>query len=450
MKKVFFAVLALAALTVSCNKEELLSAPVITLENESYSVNPGETVKVAGTASAEAGLATITAVCEELGVNFSKDLSAAKPAEYTFSFEVTVPADFAADQTIAVKATDVQNLTAEATVTITLVPDADKPVIDAFKYAYVDSTNSICYVHGVFSDDVALKSVTYKLGGFEYEAELEGTSCEFAEYLAIDGAQGENLEITLLDKSGKSAQASLPVVCDVVAPQVEVIEEPAAVIVDASGKATVTFKAKIIDDYALSYAKVGLFDGSWTAIEDYTVFELSGTSGEIEKSYELNGLGNYIVYVWIEDASIGNTDGSAYWGNSYGAEYDIYLTDTEITDNTAPTVELLSAVTAQVNVPYTLTLKFYDEGGFANCWPKINLYNGNGTEPAEIAANWDGWWPEIPADVTEYTVTTEGDASVPQLTFTEAGEYKVWIQDAKDKAGNFIEAKEWFTITVTE
>lgn len=82
-------------------------------------------------------------------------------------------------------------------------------------------------------------------------------------------------------------------------------------------------------------------------------------------------------------------------------------------------IVMTSEPEAIVGVPYTLSITFSDSAGsIQKAWPKVVAHKNWTVFPSEMAANWNGWWPEVSGSRT--------DASF-SLTFTEAGEYEVAV-----------------------
>ncbi len=82
-------------------------------------------------------------------------------------------------------------------------------------------------------------------------------------------------------------------------------------------------------------------------------------------------------------------------------------------------IVMTSAPEATVGVPYTLGVTFSDTAGsLQKAWPKVVAHKNWTVFPAEMAANWNGWWPEVSGSRTEAQIS---------LTFTEAGEYEVMV-----------------------
>lgn len=447
--KLTVAAVALAGF-FACQKPETFALPEVALEKETISAYPGETVTVSGTATAEAGLTSITAVNEAAGLNYSKDLAAAKPGSYSFTFDVTIPATASGNITVSVVAADAAGQKGSKDCTISLVADETAPTVTLNKYAYVNADYNVCAVYGTVSDETGLESVILTVGSVSETITLSGTEAEISKLLSIGELTEGTLTATVKDRAGNTASATTTLVNDVTGPEAEEVTVPGATIIDASGSVAVPFKINFTDDYGLGYVKIGLFDSGWNSLtigaegadeEGYFLYEFDGAlTGTLEHTFNLTATGNYIVYVWCEDNSIGQAKAlDDMWGNSFGKEYDFVFLTEEPTDTEAPVLTLLSANTVAVNTDYKLQIKVTDNVGLTEQWPVVKIWG-----------NFDPWptaldhWMTIPADATEYTYESD------TFQFTAAGEYKVWINAITDTSLNAAGNADVFTITVTE
>lgn len=230
---------------------------------------------------------------------------------------------------------------------------------------------------------------------------------------------------------------------------------PAAALVSAASAevgTTYTLQIQCTDDYQLgdNGIAVGLTDSGWSTSYDSLLDGTNATgdwtsSGIKYYSYASDGSDDW-TYSWdIDFASAGNYIVCGYVydkaGNNTWYEFHISVTDPNASDTTPPTITMNSAATAVVNTTYTLSLTFADESGIPQCWPKVVVHKGWSVYPTEIVANWNGWWPTVSG--TSCTVTMD-------LTFTEAGDYEVYVDSVSDSFSNASgEKNPLATITVT-
>lgn len=179
--------------------------------------------------------------------------------------------------------------------------------------------------------------------------------------------------------------------------------------------------------------------GWWPAL---TANEKSQT---MELQIEFDKAGEYLVKITKDLKDINNNDaGVLTIGTITVTGGDVEKEE----DTVVPKITLKSAGTAKVGQEYTLEIELTDEGGFKQCWPKVQMYqNFDPWTHLEDAAT---WWFELATGTTSYTFTKT-------VTPTTAGEYIVYVgvddetnYPIIDLAGNKAVTGNLFTITVTE
>ena len=91
----------------------------------------------------------------------------------------------------------------------------------------------------------------------------------------------------------------------------------------------------------------------------------------------------------------------------------------ELAEKVEPiTIEMTSPAEATMGEPYTLSVRFAAPLGIQKKWPKVVVHKDWTVFPTEMAANYNGWWPEVQGPLTEASL---------DLTFTETGEYEVMV-----------------------
>lgn len=181
------------------------------------------------------------------------------------------------------------------------------------------------------------------------------------------------------------------------------------------------------------------YNGWWPAL---TVNEKSQT---MELVIDFDKAGEYIVKITKDLKDINNNDaGALTLGTITVTGEDVEKEE----DTTAPVITLKGAATAKVGQEYTLEIELTDEGGFKQCWPKVQMYQN--FDPWGHLEDANTWWFELATGSTSYTFSKT-------VTPTAAGEYVVYVgvddetnYPIVDLAGNKAVTGNLFTITVIE
>lgn len=443
MKKIVLS-LAAACFLAGCQYEEAITGtPTVTFDEESLTVQAGYSFDIVGTAEAAAGIEYISVKCAAYSVDKTYDLSKYAPASYRFTVTLTAPSGITGEEKVTVEVMGVDGSKGSGSLPVLFEVDSDKPVIsvDAAADVQLSAAGTVIYSYTATLADnqgLAQASLSCEALSLNKTWTLGGASEVISEEISFAAAGSYTLSLTLTDITGNTADASTTVTVwptDAEAPVItyngttDVSFTLEAVSVDWA------FAAIVSDNQRLAGMQVFLVSPDWATTYYNETPDVAGlTSYDYSHTFSFTETGDYMLYVYVNDAS--TTVQS--WGNSAELYVNIHV---KSPDAEAPSIVMNSPATVKLGDPYTLSLTFADESGIPECWPKICVYNGNGTEPTEIASNWDGWWPTVSGT----SVTAE-----LALTFTEAGEYKVWIDPVTDGVGNATEGKEWFTISVTE
>ena len=448
MKKIFcFLAAPLLLLTVSCQKEKLEgAAPLVSFDQESVEAIIDADLRISGTITAENGIAEFSIVNEAYGIDRHESFSKGyQPAEFAFRTEFSVPAGLKTDQQITVTVKDAAGLSCTASIDVKFLVDSTNPSVEMTSSALIfpDATSGKAdySLAAAISDNQELDYITVECSALSlnHRETLYGSTADYA--YTIEGiSDGEySIDVKVYDKTGNHTDktVALKAVLDTEDPALSLSSEnPVAQTLEDGETYTYKFRAVVSDNFQLGALKLMLITPDWaTTYETYEV-DLSGKSSEtVEHDFVISSRGSYRIYYYLNDIS----SSVQSWGNDIEGYIDISLSGS---DSDAPFVECLSPLCVAFGSTYTLNLKFTDASGIdESVWPKITVYNENGTQPTEIADNWGGWWPSLTG--TECTVSQT-------LTFTEAGTYKVWTDPLKDLAGNASEGVERFEIYVLE
>ncbi|MGM9785952.1 MAG: hypothetical protein ACI3ZS_03870 [Candidatus Cryptobacteroides sp.] len=448
MRKFMYIIGAVAIILSACTKDKFNgSAPEIVLDSESLEAIIDADLNISGIITAENGISEFSIRNEAYAIDrVSSFPSGGQPAEYAFTCDFSVPSGLTEDETIVIHVTDAAGMTATKEVPVKFLKDISDPVVtlasDSFTvYCNAESGKGTCIVSLTAEDDQEFDRVSFNCAalGLDYSEILYGSEVEFS-YEIADITDGDyEVLVSVYDKTGNHTDKTLSIkaVTDTQAPAIS-IESPAdgleLTIDDQTGKVSCSFKATVSDDVALQALQVYLIAPDWSVVYSSETIGLSGKTTEaVERTFEFSTSGSYAIYYYLNDCSTSVQS----WGNAI--EGTICFT-VVTNDNDAPEIVMNSASSCRLGDTYTLSLTISDRTGIAECWPWIKVYNENGTEPTEIKNNWSGWWPTVSG--TECTVSQT-------LTFTEEGNYKVYIPEITDLAGNSTEAKEWFTIVVS-
>jgi hypothetical protein len=300
-----------------------------------------------------------------------------------------------------------------------ITPDAES--LEAILGATLSLKGTVTAENGISS--FTITNNTYgidKSYSFEVAPVSYGFVCEFA--VPEGGASDENILISVTDAAGKTSDCTVLVrfVRDVTSPVVSLDREVSLNADPSTGVASYTLSATFLDDQQLDHVTV-----SCPALGLSINEPLQGTSASWSCVIEDIAAGSYEIEMKVYDLT----------GNVTTETVSL----TVALDSEPPSITMTSSSTAVLGEPYTLKLTITDASGIPKCWPKVSVYNENGTQPTEIKNNWGGWWPQVSG--------TETHAS-QLLTFTEAGTYSVWIDPIADNSGNTTEGKVWFTILV--
>ena len=447
MKKIFCFLAASLLVLASCQKEKLDgAAPVVAFDQESVEAIIDADLTISGVITAENGIAEFSIVNEAYGIDRHESYSARyQPAEFSFQTDFSVPAGLKTDQQIVVTVKDAAGLTCNASIDVKFLVDSTNPTVELASSALIfpDATSGkVDYsLAATISDNQELDCITIECAALNlnHRETLYGSSADYA--YTIEGiTDGEySIDVKVYDKTGNHTDntVALKAVTDSEDPVLTLESgNPVSEILGDGETYTYKFKATVSDNFQLGALKLMLITPDWaTTYETYDV-DLSGKASEtVEHDFVISSRGSYQIYYYLSDISTSVQS----WGNDIDGYIDITLSSA---DSDAPFAECLSPLCVAFGSSYTLDLKFTDESGIdENAWPKITVYNENGTQPTEIVDNWGGWWPSLTG--TECTVSQP-------LTFTEAGTYKVWIDPLKDLVGNTSDGAEWFEIYVLE
>ena len=317
-------------------------------------------------------------------------------------------------------------------------------------------------VTGTATDPAGIRSITLKADTWGYTREIDLSPYIPSQYvfsaevpIPESAAVGSgNFSVTVLSAVSGTATASCAIDVDKkpepvldAAPPVITLDSPVTAKVGEPYEFSLTFSddVGIIECWPKLHITKGWSDYPTVNGEAYDMggysLTVSGASTTFTYTLLFPSGGTYDVIVYDSDNGVSDgvhtLDRADDWSI---AKFTIDVEFPESSDKEAPTITMNSPSTAVFGEPYTLSLTFADEGGMGQAWPLVKVYCGD-VYPKELAENWNGWWPEVSGT----SVTVE-----QVLTFTQAGEYKVWIDPVTDLSGNSSEGKEWFTINVTE
>lgn len=436
--------LTAAFLLTGCQYEKAITgSPTVTFDEESLTVQAGYSFDIVGTAEAAAGIEYISVKCAAYSVDKTYDLSKYAPASYRFTVTLTAPSGITGEEKVTVEVMGVDGSKGSGSLPVLFDGDSDKPVIsvDATGDTQLSTEGTAIYSYSAaLVDNQGLAQATLSCEALSLNKTwtLGGASEVISEEISFAAAGDYTLSLTVTDITGNTESAATVVTVwptDTEAPVITYNGTADLSFTLDAASVDWTFAANVSDNQRLAGMQVYLVSPDWATTYYNETPDVAGlASYDYSHTFSFTETGDYMLYVYVNDAS--TTVQS--WGNSAELYVNIHV---KSPDAEAPSIVMNSPATVKLGDPYTLSLTFADESGIPECWPKICVYNGNGTEPTEIASNWHGWWPTVSGT----SVTAE-----LALTFTEAGEYKVWIDPVTDAVGNATEGKEWFTISVTD
>lgn len=317
-------------------------------------------------------------------------------------------------------------------------------------------------VTGTASDPAGILAIAIKAATWDFSKDIDLSKYTPSEYafsadvVIPESASVGSGEVTVTVTSAVSGTATASCTITVSEKPAPVVDTEAPVITmnspaTASTEESYAFSLTFSDDVGIieCWPKLHITKG-WAAYPtmngeayDTNGYSLTVSGKETTFTYDLmfpeGGTYDVIVY----DSNDGVSDGihtlerADDWSI---AKFTIEVAYPESSDTDAPVITMNSAASATLGQPYTLSLTFADESGISQCWPLVKVYCGE-VLPQEWVDNWNGWWPEVSGT----SITVE-----QAVTFTQAGEYKVWIDPVTDAVGNATEGQDWFTITVEE